>query len=157
MKKLHRIVNIIAWGMLAAAFIHLCFKWNSMPEITGVHFDSDGEIDVYASKKYIAYPYIVGTAFLLLIQLGDMAARKVRLGLKIASKGESIFRDEIRGLLDLNKLFVSGLAVYWSELVIYQHSLWELPVMAGMLILFAAFLTVCVSVTVIKHIYPLTA
>ncbi len=155
MKKFHLLINIIAWGILAAAFIHLCFKWNNMPEITGVHFDSDGEFDVYASKKYVAYPYIVGIVFLLLLQLGDIAARKVKLGVKTNAKGESILREEIRGLLDLNKLFVSGLAVYWSELVIYQHNMEERPVSFGMTLLFVAFLTVCTSIPVIKRIYPL--
>lgn len=154
MKKLHRIINIIAWGILAAAFIHLCFKWGSMPEITGVHFDDEGEFDVYASKKYVAYPYIVGIVFLLLLQLGDIAARKAKLGLKTNAKGESIFRDEIRGLLGLNKLFISGMAAYWSELVIYQHSLTESAVMCGMLLLFVAFLTVCISAPILKIIFP---
>ena len=155
MKKAHRIINIIAWGMLAAAFIHLCFKWSGMPETTGVHFDGEGEFDVYASKKYIAYPYIVGIVFLLLLQLGDRAARKVKLGVKTNEIGENILREEIRGLLDLNKLFVSGLAVYWSELVIYQHNMEERPVSFGMTLLFVAFLTVCTSIPVIKRIYPL--
>ena len=155
MKKFHLLINIIAWGILVAAFIHLCFKWSSMPEITGVHFDGEGEFDVYASKKYIAYPYIVGIVFLLLLQLGDRAARKVKLGVKTNEKGESILREEIRGLLDLNKLFISGCAAFWSELVIHQHNMPERLVSVCMIVLFVAFLTVCTSIPVIKKIYPI--
>ena len=155
MKKLHRIINLLSWGVLLAAFVHLCIKWSSMPETTGVHFDSDGYFDVYASKKYVAYPFIVGVVFLLLLQLGDRAARKVRLGVKMNSDGEGIFRELIRLLLDANKLFISGMAAYWVELVIYQHKMVEIPVTMGMLILLVMFLSLCISVPILKLKYPL--
>ncbi|MBP3747554.1 MAG: hypothetical protein J6I47_08855 [Ruminococcus sp.] len=154
MKKVHRIINFIAWGLLAAVLVHLCFKWGSMPEITGVHFDSSGNFDVYASKKYIAYPFIVGIVFLLLLQLGDIAAKKVRLGVKMSAKGEGILRELIRILLDMNKLFISFMAGFWVELVIYQHKMIEPVVTAGMLLLFVMFLTVCISVPILKLLYP---
>ena len=57
MRRVHRIICFISWGALLAAFIHLCLKWSSMPEVTGVHFDGDGNFDVFASKKFIAYPF----------------------------------------------------------------------------------------------------
>ncbi len=154
MKKVHRIINFIAWGLLAAVLVHLCFKWGSMPEITGVHFDSSGNFDVYASKKYIAYPFIVGIVFLLLLQLGDIAAKKVRLGVKMSAKGEGILRELIRILLDMNKLFISFMAGFWVELVIYQHKMIEPVVTSGMLLLFVMFLTVCISVPILKLLYP---
>ena len=155
MKKLHKTIAAISWGMLAAAFIHLCFKWSSMPEITGVHFDGDGEFDVFASKKYIAYPYIVGIVFLFLLNLGSRAANKVKLGVKMNDKGEHVLRELICLLLDANCIFISGMAVYWSELVIYQHKMIELPVIVAMIVLFVMFLNICISVPVLKIIYPL--
>lgn len=153
-EKKHRTIEAISWGLLAGAFIHLCFKWKSMPEITGVHFDSDGEFDVFASKKYICYPYIIAIVFLLLLHLGSRAARKISLGVKMNAKGENILRELVFFLLDANCLFVSGLAAYWSELVIYQHKMIEGPVILAMAILFLMFLIICISVPVLKKIYP---
>lgn len=154
MTHLHKAITFFSWGILATALIHLCIKWQSMPEITGVHFDSSGNFDVYASKKYIAYPFIVGIVFLLLLHFGDMAAKKGRLGVKMSAKGEGILRDLIRILLDMNKLFISTFAVYWVELVIYQHKMCETVGVTGMLLLFVMFLTVCISVPILKLLYP---
>ena len=154
MKKVHRIIGYISWAALAAAFIHLCFKWSSMPEITGVHFDSEGEFDVYASKKYIAYPFIVGIVFLLLLHFASNAAATIRLGVKINEKGEGIIREIIGCLLDANKLFISAFAVYWVELVIYQHPLNEKAASFSIITLFVIFLSVCLSIPVLKRLYP---
>ncbi|MBE6865309.1 MAG: hypothetical protein E7495_12280 [Ruminococcus flavefaciens] len=154
MTHLHKAITFFSWGLLAAVLIHLCFKWQSMPEITGVHFDSSGNFDVYASKKYIAYPFIVGIVFMILLHFGDMAAKKVRLGVKMSAKGEGILRELIRILLDMNKLFISFMAGFWVELVIYQHKMIEPVVTAGMLLLFVMFLTVCISVPILKLLYP---
>ena len=155
MTHLHKAITFFSWGILATALIHLCIKWQSMPEITGVHFDSSGNFDVYASKKYIAYPFIVGIVFMILLHFGDMAAKKVRIGVKMSAKGEGILRDLIRILLDMNKLFISTFAVYWVELFIYQHKMCETVVVPGMLLLFVMFLTVCISVPILKRLYPL--
>ena len=125
-----------------------------MPEITGVHFDGDGNFDVFASKKYIVYPFIVGIVFLLLLQLGDRAARKVHLGVKINKDGESGFRGLTQILLDANKLFISAMSVYWAELVIYRHKMVQAPVIAAMLILFVMFIGVSAAVPVLKHKFP---
>ena len=108
----------------------------------------------YASKKYIAYPFIVGIVFMILLHFGDMAAKKVRIGVKMSAKGEGILRDLIRILLDMNKLFISTFAVYWVELVIYQHKMCETVGVTGMLLLFVMFLTVCISVPILKLLYP---
>ena len=156
MRRVHRLISFISWGALFAAFIHLCLKWSSMPEVTGVHFAGDGNFDVFASKKFIAYPFIVGIVFLLLIQLGDRAARKARLGVKMNKDGESIFRELIRLLLDTNKLFIGALAVYWVELVIYQHKMVLPPVIAAMMILFVMFISLCITVPVLKIYYPIS-
>lgn len=154
MTKIHRIINIIAWGVLLAVFVHLCIKWDGMPETTGVHFDSEGRFDVYASKKFIAYPFVIGIVFLLLLQLGDSAAKKARLGVKMNSDGERKLREGIRLLLDANKLFISGIAAYWAELVIYQQNMKQRSVSAAMTVLFVMFLTLCISVPVLKRIHP---
>ena len=154
MTHLHKAITFFSWGILATALIHLCIKWQSMPEITGVHFDSSGNFDVYASKKYIAYPFIVGIVFMILLHFGDMAAKKVRIGVKMSAKGEGILRDLIRILLDMNKLFIRTFAVYWVELVIYQHKMCETVGVTGMLLLFVMFLTVCISVPILKLLYP---
>lgn len=154
MRKIHLIINLISFGILAAAFVHLCIKWSSMPEITGIHFDSEGNFDVYASKKYVAYPFIVAIVFMLLLLLGDKAARKVRLGVKMNQRGEYLLRESIRLLLDANKLFICATAAYWVELVIYQRKMNEIPVTAAMLVLFVMFLSLCISVPIFKHLNP---
>ena len=155
MKKFHRIVTGISWGALLAAFIHLCFKWSSMPETTGVHFDGSGNFDVYASKRFIAYPFIVGIFFLTLLCIGSRAVKKVKLGVKTNAKGENILRELIHILPDPNKLFISSMAVYWTELVIYQHSMSAKSVSVAMIALLVTFLSVCISIPVIKRIFPI--
>ena len=156
MKINHRVTAIISWGLLAAALIHLCFKWSSMPETTGVHFDGDGNFDVFASKKFIAYPFIVGIFFLLLLQLAAHSVRKLRIGLKVNAEGEAAFRERIMLLIDANRLFISLYAVYWAELVIYQHKLMQQPVAAGMMILFVLLIDVFRMIPVLKRKYPLS-
>lgn len=155
MNKKHKAAVLISWGLLAAAFIHLCFMWSSMPETTGVHFDSKGEFDVYASKRFIAYPFVIGGGFLLLLHLAALAVRKARIGLKVSPEGEAIFRERLMLLIDANRLFISLWAVYWVELVIYQHRLIELPVLIGMMVLFVMFFDICRLIPALKRKYPI--
>ena len=155
MKNVHKAAALISWGLLAAALIHLCFKWDGMPEITGVHFDSEGEFDVYASKKYIAYPFVIAGVVLILLHLAAFATRRVKLGVKMNSEGEAKLRERIMLLIDANRLFVSAWAVYWVELVIYQHKLNETPVMSGMLLIFVLFIDICCTIPKLKRKYPL--
>ena len=154
MNKVHKAAVLISWGLLAAVFIHLGFKWSSMPETTGVHFDSSGEFDVFASKKYIAYPFVIGVVFLLLLHLAALAVRKARIGLKINSEGETVLRERLMLLIDANRLFISLWAAYWTELVIYQHRPIELPVMIGLMILFVMFFDICRLAFSLRKKYP---
>jgi len=157
MKNIHKAAVLISWGLLCAALIHLCFKWGDMPDTTGVHFDSSGDFDVFASKKYIAYPFIIASIVLSLLHLGAFAARRAKLGVKMNSEGEVKLRERILLLLDANRLFVSAWAVYWVELVIYQHKLIEIPITVGMLLLFVLFIDTCCTIPKMKRKYPLTA
>ncbi len=155
MKNVHKAAVLISWGLLAAAMIHLCFKWEGMPEITGVHFGNEGEFDVFASKKYITYPFVIAGVVLILLHLAAFAARRVKLGVKINSEGETKLRERIMLLIDANRLFVSAWAVYWVELVIYQHKLNGIPITIGMLLLFVLFIDTCRTIPKLKQKYPL--
>ncbi len=148
-------VSFLTWGMLLASLIYLLCIWNTIPEIIGVHFASDGSFDVFDSKLYIAYPYAAGFGFLFLLEKASAACRKSKSGMKISEAGEHRLKLSLSVLINALKLYVSFFFAHWVHCVMVQKpqnllllriSIW------AVLILFLIFLC---SIIFIRLKYPL--
>lgn len=66
MKRIQRVLNIIKGLELSSICIYLLITWNSIPDIVGTHFDFNGAIDGFGSKReLLMYPILC--AFLLYV------------------------------------------------------------------------------------------
>ncbi len=99
------VISVLTWGMLLASLIYLLCIWNTIPEIIGVHFASDGSFDVFDSKLYIAYPYAMGFGFLFLLEMAFVASQKSKSGMKISQTGEHRLKLTLSILINALKLF----------------------------------------------------
>ena len=80
--------------MLLASLVYYLTRWNDLPDDPGIHFDGNGNFDVYASKFYGFYPHVVGGLISAVLAAAVHLAGKVNAGLKITEKGDRLFRAE---------------------------------------------------------------
>ena len=113
-------VNIL---ILAAGLVLILIKWKELPAEIGMHFDSDGNFDVIASKFYGFYPQIVGGIIIAGIAAADHFIQRKNTGLKISEKGEKLFKSELLLNLDFLLLIPCIFLSHWSYCVAEQTSL----------------------------------
>ncbi len=114
------VVSILTWSILSVSLVYLLCIWNTIPDIIGVHFASDGAFDVFDSKYYIAYPYAAGFGFLFLLEIASVSVRKARSGMKLSEAGERRLKLSLSFLLNALKLYVSVFFSYWAHCVMAQ-------------------------------------
>ncbi len=114
------VVSILTWSILSVSLVYLLCIWNTIPDIIGVHFASDGSFDVFDSKLYIVYPYAAGFGFLFLLEIASAAGRKAQSGMKINETGERRLKLALSFLLNALKLYVSVFFSYWAYCVMTQ-------------------------------------
>jgi len=117
---LHRIFLLVSILILTASLVFYLIKWNSFPNEIGVHFDGDGQYDVVSSKFYGFYPHVVGGIFTAGIAFVDYLVSRKKTGLKISSKGESVFKTELILVLDVLSVLFSVFFANWSLSVSLQ-------------------------------------
>ncbi len=118
--------TLLVWGMLLGSLVYLLCIWRTLPQTIGVHFASDGSFDVYDSKWYIAYPYVVGFGLLGLLERGIAVSRKVSSGMPLHEVGEKHLKTAIGILLRALKLYVSVFFTHWACCVMTQTPLNQL-------------------------------
>lgn len=150
-KTIHIALTVIAWGIFISSLIRLAVVWNSLPDMIGVHFADNGEFDVFDSKNYIAFPYLVSIIALVFCEASALLSKKIKLGMKISEKGDIKIRTALRMFLDMLKLglsfFFSGV---WADCVIRQHPLNPNIPAAIMLSMFFIFFVFVIAAIVIK-------
>lgn len=109
--------------MLLASLVYYLIRWNDLPDDPGIHFDGDGNFDVYASKFYGFYPHVVGGLISAVLAAAVHLAGKVNVGLKITEKGDRFFRAEAGVTMSLISLIVSAFFTNWSLSVSRQTPL----------------------------------
>ena len=123
-KIVHITMTAIAWGICICSLVRLLCVYGQLAEEIGVHFAPDGEFDVIASKKFIAYPYVISLISLTLCEILALLSQKVNIGLKVSKMGEKKLREGTAIFLDISKLgFSFFFAGVWADCVIRQHSL----------------------------------
>ena len=150
-KILHIALTVIAWGIFTASLIRIAAVWSSLPDRLGIHFADDGEFDVFDSKSYALYPYLVSIVALVFCEVSVLLSKKIKMGLKISEKGDLIIRTALKMLLDICKLgFSFFFAGVWADCVIRQRPLDPDIPAAVMLIMFISFLAFVIAAVVIK-------
>ena len=117
---IHRILFSLNILILFGSLIFYLTKWNSLPEEIGMHFSSDGQFDVVASKFYGFYPHIVSGIMLTIVTVANHFILKVKTGLKLTEQGEKIFRTEMCMALDFFGMFWCTFFAVWSYSVSLQ-------------------------------------
>ena len=145
-KTAHISLTAAAWGIFAVSLIRTAAVLKTLSDEIGVHFASDGSFDVFASKRYIAYPYIITLLALLFCETIAHFSPKMRLGLKVSEAGARKIISALKLQTDAAKLCVSFFfAGVWADCVIRQRPLdtsfavFTLIAIFLSIILFAAF------------------
>lgn len=118
---LHRTLMILCILILGGSLVYYLTKWGSLPDEPGIHFDSDGKFDVYASKIYGFYPHLIGGIALVIAAVAGHLIAKKNTGLNVSEKGENIIKAEILLTVDIITVFVDLMFLYWSLCVSRQH------------------------------------
>lgn len=106
--------------LLSASLVFYLTKWNSYPPEIGIHFDSDGQYDVIASKVYGFYPHVIGGICIAGTAFSNFLIQKKSTGLKITEKGEQHFKTELCLTLDCLSVLLSLFFANWSRTVSLQ-------------------------------------
>ena len=157
LRAVHIAMTAAAWGVLLASLIHLAFIWGSLDETLGVHFDSEGEFDVFASKCFIAYPYAVGFGALLLCGAADFVIRKIKVSSKLDETGTELARGALYIHIDVIKLTLSVFWAYWAHCVKVQHKLDTLVPNVGCYLLMANLMVFIIAYNIIKKRHKIKA
>ncbi|MBR1739435.1 MAG: hypothetical protein IJ737_03995 [Ruminococcus sp.] len=111
---IHRLLYLIAVLPLCATFFYYLCKWNSLPSQTGIHFDSEGNFDVVASRIFGFYPHLIGGIIIIGISFAIHLIKKKSTGLKLDEKGEGLFKTELLLTLDFFLIMWTSYFTLWS-------------------------------------------
>lgn len=135
-----RITAIAAYALLISSMLYLLIIWNTIPEIIGVHFSSEGQFDVYDSKLYSFYPYIVGLSLLTIIQLLERLSKRATVNDKY---DEIKIRLIITVFCNVLKICFSVFFTYWADCIINQR---ELSTTTAKVIFYIILISIIISV-----------
>lgn len=111
----------ICIAVLGGSLVYYLMKWGSLPDEPGIHFDGDGEFDVYAGKIYGFYPHLIGGIALVIAAAAGRLITKKNTGLNVSEKGEKMIKAEIMLTVDIIAVFIELMFLYWSLCVSRQH------------------------------------
>lgn len=127
MKKINKIISIISWIIFILVVLRIFISYNSLPNQLGVHFNPNGDFDVYTNKKdllLISYPYFM-SLIIILSSYGLMfIIDKIKVGFKVTKTGELKLKELVKLMINNTKIcFVIYLGVIWGECMIRQINL----------------------------------
>ena len=150
-KVVHIVLTAAAWGIFFGSLIRLAVVWDTLPDVIGVHFDGNGEFDLFDSKMLIAYPYLAALIALVFCDAAALLSKKINTGMKISENGERKFKTALVMLLDISKLsFSFFFAGVWADCIIKQNPLDPNIPTFLMLVLLISFIIFVISAIVIK-------
>ena len=130
----------LGWALPLVSIISVFMVWDQLPDIMGVHFSGSGEFDVFDTKWYIMYPYIISFGSMLLCSVFSLVAKKVRVSKKMTSRGQRRCKMAVYMLLLINGAAYSLFyGVYWPDCVVHQRSLDTAIPRIAMPLIFAVF------------------
>ncbi|MCQ2491118.1 MAG: hypothetical protein MJ079_05950 [Ruminococcus sp.] len=123
-RTIHIVVSVLVWLTVIINAAWFAVEYHTFPEQIGCHFGPDGEFDVIAERFYGFYPYVVCLVICGLCEIAGLVTGKLRLGLKITERADSVIREGFRFFLDVLKICIACFyGCVWSECVIHQHAL----------------------------------
>ena len=153
MVKLHRILFWIPFVMAGVSLLAFLVMMPQLPDPCGVHFDPNGNYDVYDSPLYGFYPHGVNFIVLGILWLADVLARKVRTGFKVTDAGEQKMTLAVQLAFDWGRLLFVAFFCYWNVLVLTQTALQPSVAVAvmGMIMLGGFVLTAALIIIRIRN------
>lgn len=151
---IHKAVAGIVFLVLGISLIHFIIVWKDMPQEIGMHFDGEGNFDVYESKYYGFYPYVISTFIILALLVCGRFVKKIGIGLSLDDKGDMLFRNTILFAFDVAMIGMCVFALNWSYSVRHQCRL-NIGIMRAIVLLMfvLAFLVVPTLLIIIKQKY----
>ena len=150
----HILMNIAAFGLLGGFLVYFLLSYGTLPERIGIHFDSNGDFDVYSYKVFGFYPFVAGGGLLIVFSLISLAAGKLKkTGLRLDSRGNMLVRCFITEYIDANKLVWSSFFSVWARCVIHQEKM-NKGVQSFFILFFLTLLpavVIAIFVTVKRH------
>ncbi len=123
-KMIHVMLITLSLGIFLLSLLRLIIVWNTLPDRIGVHFSSTGEFDVFDSKRYIAYPYLIALFAIILVQVITYFIWKIPTGMKISEAKEAKIKSAFQLLIDFSGIgYVFFYAGVWTDCVIRQNPL----------------------------------
>ncbi len=155
LKMTHVIMTVLSLLFFIVAAVRLFFAWDSLPDDIGVHFNSDGNFDVF-DKQHIFYPYIVTIAAIAVCETFELITRKLKkMGLAVNETGNNALRTATILILDLLMLLFSGFfSGIWVDCVLTQQPMNTFIGRCACYLLFACIIAFPVTFIVIRVKYP---
>ncbi|MBR6223179.1 MAG: DUF1648 domain-containing protein [Lachnospiraceae bacterium] len=124
-KIIHRVIQTLAIGVPIILLICFLVRYNSLPETIGVHFDGEGNFDVWDERWYGFYPYLViaiTQAIIVLIEFFLKRARSGLSGFDMSEKTVELFRGITLIWID----FIGwGISLFFSMFA--RSVIWQIP------------------------------
>ena len=141
-KLIHRILIFLCIAVTAGSLVYYLTKWNSLPELAGIHFGSDRNFDVYASRVYGFYPHLISSITIGITAFAGWLIGRKDTGLNITEKGERLFKAEIMLTIDIIALLITLTFLEWTMAVSHQRALGNI----ALVLIFAAFIAGAVGI-----------
>ncbi|SFC22614.1 hypothetical protein [Ruminococcus albus] len=122
-KLIHRILIFACIAITAGSLVYYLTKWGSLPDEPGIHFGSDRNFDVYASKVYGFYPHLISGITIGIAAFSGWLIGRKSTGLNITEKGEKLFKAEIMLTIDVIALLITLTFLEWTMAVSHQRAL----------------------------------
>ncbi len=169
---IHKILSVIAWGLLIVSLTRTALVFRSLPEQMGIHFlgmkwltEDKGiaerfavllhgyqELDVTATKWLVFYPHGITLAALAANRLFVHIAGKVRTNEKLGESRSFKLRLALMLTLDIACLDVSiYFCAVWTELILRQMPLRALVTFAYAYIILMAFLELIMFAVMLRR------
>lgn len=150
-KKMISAMRYTAWGVAAASLVWFLAALFWLRSPIGVHFDPEGNFDVIDSKFYGFYPHVINLLCIGLAALADFLTEKVRIGLRVTERGESLLRTVMHISIGWGRLLFVVFFGYWNALVIFQKPLSEKVPTTIISLLMIGFYVTIIAFVIIRY------
>lgn len=152
-RTVNLLFSIISLAITVIGAVGLAKVWADMPESIGIHFASDGSIDIFGEKKYALYPFGISLIALLICDIAADNAEKLPFGFGLDRKGQKYIINGFAILLDIAKLaFAVVFSGEWAAAVTEQRALnTTIPTVMGNTTIAAFILFLAYSLLVFRQ------
>ena len=144
-------MKYLAWGIAAASLVWFLLALLRLQSPIGVHFDSEGNFDVFDSKFYGFYPHGISLLCIGLSVLADFLTDRVKTGLRVTERGEALLRTVMHCSIGWGRLLIVLFFSYWNALVILQKPLSAKVPQTILCLLMLGFYATIIAFVIIRY------